>query len=147
MLELQMNEKDFVDSIDCCFPYEDEEKWRELILQAKDISANAAFCLLYEIAMKPQSSHVSAKRQLEIVEVWAAENLHPLAEQAIVAAKAIISGVSSPVPQVLEWMDSVQPFKDSFCALAIFYSACDDVDGSVDKKWHSIVNSWKEADS
>ena len=54
-----MNEEEFLNSIDCRFPYEDKGKWRALILQGKNISDNASFGVLEEIARKPHGNQVS----------------------------------------------------------------------------------------
>src|SRR5688572_10989532 len=63
-----MNEEEFLNSIDCCFPYENEGQWRALILQGKAISDNASFGVLEEICRKPYGNPVSEKEQLAMVE-------------------------------------------------------------------------------
>lgn len=48
-----MTEQEFLDSIDCNFPYFDEKKWKELILQSFTINNNAVFCILDEVCRPP----------------------------------------------------------------------------------------------
>ncbi len=139
-----MDEEAFLNSIDCCFPYEDEHQWRKLILRGKSISDNASFGVLEEIARKPLGSKVSEHQQLEMVDCWQAENKHPLAEYVIEAAKAIIVNKSLPIATVLDYMTKVQDYRNQYCALNILSFACDDVDGLADEKWQNIVAFWEE---
>ncbi|MCB9433677.1 MAG: hypothetical protein H6668_17025 [Ardenticatenaceae bacterium] len=139
-----MDEEAFLNSIDCCFPYEDEHKWRKLILQGKSISDNASFGVLYEIARKPLGSKVNEHQQLEMVTCWQAENEHPLVECIIEAAMAIIVNEPLPIAMILGYMDKVQDYRNQYGALSILYFACDDVDGLADEKWQNIVSSWRE---
>jgi len=141
-----MNEETFLNSIDCCFPYEDESQWRKLILQGKSISENASFGVLEEISRKSSGSQVSEQQQLAMLDCWRAENKHVLAEYVIEAAKAIITGKPLPITTVLDYMDKVQDHKNQFCALNIISFACDDMDGFADEKWQNIIESWKKQD-
>lgn len=137
-----MNEEEFLNSIDCCFPYENESQWKALILQGNAISENASFGVLQEIARKPFGNQVSEKAQLAMVDSWEAENEHPLAKSVIEAAKAIITDNLLSVEKVLELLSQVQAYRNQYSALNIIYFACDDVKGSTDKKRQEIVNSW-----
>ncbi len=139
-----MNEEEFINSIDCCFPYENESQWRALILQGKAISENASFGVLHEIARKPFGNPVSKKLQLDMVDAWKAENGHPLAKSVVEAAKAIITDNPLPVEKILELLRQVQAYRNQYCALAIISLACDDVKGLTDQKWQEIVDSWEE---
>jgi hypothetical protein len=49
-----MTEQEFLDFIDCNFPYFDEKKWKELVLQSFTINNNAVFCILDEVCRPPQ---------------------------------------------------------------------------------------------
>jgi hypothetical protein len=138
------NEEEFLNSIDCCFPYENESQWRALILQGRDISENASFGVLEEISRKPFGSQVSEKEQLAMVGVWEEENKHPLVQPVIEAAKAIITNDLLSVERVLKLLDQVQSYRNQYCAVNIIYFACDDVEDLADEKWQRIVNSWKE---
>ena len=76
--DLYMNEEEFLKSIDCRFPYENENQWRALIHQGKEISENASFGVLEEISRKPFGNKISEKEQLKMVGAWEIENEHPL---------------------------------------------------------------------
>ncbi len=144
MAVYRMNEEEFLNSIDCRFPYENESQWRALIHQGKEISENASFGVLEEISRKPFGNKVSEKEQLIMVNVWEIENKHSLAKPVIEAAKAIIKNEPLSVERALELLSQVQTFHNLYCALNIISFACDDVEGLADKKWQEIVNSWKE---
>ena len=107
-----MNEEEFLKSIDCCFPYENESRWKALILKGKAISENASFGVLHEIARKPFGNQVSEKAQLAMVNFWDAENEHPLAKSVIEAAKAIITDNLLSVEKVLELLSQVQVYRN-----------------------------------
>jgi hypothetical protein len=141
-----MCEKEFLNSIDCCFPYEQESQWRALIFQGNKISANASFGVLEEIARKPFGNPVSQQEQLVMVDVWEAENKHPLVQPVIEAAKAIITDTLLSTNRVLEMLSQVQAYPNLYTALNIIYFACDDVEGVVDEKRNKIVNFWNEKD-
>jgi hypothetical protein len=142
-----MNEDEFLDSIDCCFPYEDEGRWRALILQGKEISDNAAFGVLEEISRKPYGNPVSEQAQLTMVAAWEAENKHPLTHSVIEAAKAIVTNQPLSVDRALELLSQAQAYRNQYGALNIIYFACDDRQGRADEMWHKIVNSWKNQGS
>ncbi|MEI7768529.1 MAG: hypothetical protein WCI67_01010 [Chloroflexales bacterium] len=86
-----MTEAAFLNAIDCCFPYADEQQWRALIAECHVISANAAFGVLEEIARKPASNPVRPEEQLMMVDAWAEGATHPLTPLVLQAATAIIT--------------------------------------------------------
>lgn len=141
-----MNETEFLNSIDCRFPYQDEPHWRTLILQGKSISANASFGVLHEIARKPFGHGVSEREQLVMLDGWCAENDdHPLAQPVVEAARAIITDHLLAVDRVLELLDRVRAYPHQYNALNIIYFACDDLQGVADEKWQAIVNFWENS--
>jgi hypothetical protein len=139
-----MHEEEFLNSIDCCFPYENEGQWRALIIQGREISGNASFGVLHEIARKPFGNQVSDKMQLAMVDTWEVGNKHPLAKSVIEAAKAIITNNPLSVEKVLELLSQVQVFRNQYSALNIILFACDDIEGLAEEKWQEVVDSWKE---
>ncbi len=62
-----MTEKEFIDSIDCKFPYQDELEWQKTIELGCLISSNAAFAVLsiyrfhFRIFKKRQFCHYSGR--------------------------------------------------------------------------------------
>lgn len=99
-----MNEAEFIDSIDCAFPYHDEEKWRALITQGRAISANASFTVLFEVCRKPISVRISRQKRLAMVDAWSKENDHPLSPVMIEMAKTLVTrgNFALPVERGLE---------------------------------------------
>lgn len=139
-----MNEQEFADSFDGCFPYEDEEKWRVLILEGKAISDNASFCVLHDICRKPFGSAVTPDEQLRMLGEWSKVNRQDFAPIVIKAAKAIIADELLSVAEVLAQMESIRKYRGQYAALAIVYFACNDTEGALEGPYFQIINEWKE---
>ncbi len=73
-----VTEEEFIKTVDCLFPYDDEVQAIELIKIGSAISPNAAFMVLHEICRPPRSSHVAASRVNELLAKWTAAAHHPL---------------------------------------------------------------------
>jgi hypothetical protein len=140
-----MNEIEFIDGIDCKFPFDDMAACKRLIKQALSISSNAAFMILHEIARAPRGKKVSVERLYEILEVWDQEFEHPLKSLLIGITHTMLKNQDLPVEDVLSAMDEIAKYRYEYSALNIAYFSCDDIDNIVDDKWQSIVNNWENA--
>lgn len=138
-----MNEAEFLNAIDCRFPYHDEAQGWTIIQQGHAISDNAAFGVLHEIARKPATSTVSAQAQLALLAAWGQANTHPLKLQIMEAAAALITNKPLSIERVLEVMRQVRPYRNQYAAIGIAYFACDDVAGRADELWQEIIDSWQ----
>ena len=138
-----MNEAEFIDSIDCQFPYDTEEKWRSLITQGVSISPNAAFMILHEICRPPRS--VDPNVMGAILKQWCQQFTHPLVEIVLPAAESMINGKELPVAKCMDIMRIVAAYKDQYNALSIPYFACDDTNGEAEHLHQKIITAWRES--
>ncbi len=49
-----MSEKEFIESIDCRFPYFSEKKWKDIVMQSFNVNNNAVFAVLHEMCRPPR---------------------------------------------------------------------------------------------
>lgn len=138
-----MNEIEFVESIDACFPYEDEKEWRSLIQQGKKISANASFMVLHEICGAPDDLSRPVLRQM--LAEWIQANTHLLKDEFGQVAKGMIEGDVLECDQIVKLMEEVGNYKDLYAALGILCYACPDEDSRVELVYKRIVKQWRKA--
>jgi hypothetical protein len=137
-----VTETEFIESIDCQFPYDAEEKWRSLIEQGARISPNAAFMVLHELCRPPSGVLVYPHAIEAMLKHWCQQFEHPLVEAVLPAAEAMIKGKGLPADACMEIMRSVAAYQDQYNALAIPYFACDDTEGKVDEFYQAIIANW-----
>lgn len=138
-----MNEIEFIESIDCCFPYSDEHQWQSLIKQGGQISDNASYMVLHEICRAPKE--VAAETQLQLIHEWESFFDHPVKDLVVESGRAIINGIDIPAQKAIECLNEISKFKGIYNALSIIYFSCDDADGQVGDVYDQIVEMWKRA--
>ena len=138
-----MNEVEFIDSIDCQFSYDTEEKWRTLITQAVNISPNAAFMILHEICRPPR--RVDHNVLEAILRQWRQQFSHPLVEVVLPAAESMMSGKELPVAECMDIMRVVAAYKHQYNALSIPYFACNDTNGEAENLRQKIISEWRKS--
>ncbi len=141
MAQQTVAEEEFIESIDAKFPYEDEAKVSSLILQARGISSNAAFMVLYEIVCAPTSVSSITKRQW--FNQWSEGYHHRLVNPVREAAEAMLSGKDLSVDRVLELLLPFVNEPHQNYALKILKESCHDVDGEVAKKCDQLRGAWE----
>ncbi|RZT97627.1 hypothetical protein [Rivibacter subsaxonicus] len=137
-----MTEIEFIESIDCNFPYRDESQWRKLIEQGALISPNAAFAVLHEICRPPRGESIDQASLSAMLTFWANSFRHPVVATLLPIAEAMLRKQPVPVARALQAMRSVAPYRDQHCALAVPYLACDDADGEADALRQEVLRSW-----
>ena len=138
-----MTEKEFVEFIDCNFPYEDEEKSKALIMQANQISINSSFMVLHEIVRSPLG--IPQKTLIDLYELWLDGMSYKLLPAVCEAAEAMLAGQEVSVDRALELMGKFTTEKGQYNAINIIYFSCDDQDGLVDKLYREIIQRWKSS--
>ncbi|RJF88608.1 hypothetical protein D3874_17720 [Oleomonas cavernae] len=136
-------EIEFINEIDCCFPYNDEARWTELIARGVRISPNAAFMVLHEICRPPNLARVTPTKLRQILAHWRGSFDHPLLEMMVGVAEAMIEGRELPVQEVIDWMHRVAEYRDLYTALGILNCASEDADGLVQTTYENIVRQWR----
>jgi len=137
----------FEAKIDAQFPYDDQAASGALVVEARNISLNALFCVLDEICRPPRSRAVTEKRQRELVAEWSSTFEHELKEPLLRCANALVSG------QTLPWLDAVAVieqlghFEGQRAALSVAYFAgyCDSDEGDValDAAASVVTDAWE----
>jgi hypothetical protein len=138
-----VTEEEFVNSIECKFPYFDEAKWRDVIKLGSEISSNAAFGVLEEICRSLRGIKVSVQQLEQILNYWRTEFSHPLAESIGNVANLMIKREEISPEEAAKLLCIVANYPHLYCALNVPYFACDDKDGTVDKTYREIIHSWE----
>lgn len=140
-----MNEVEFIEAIDCRFPYGDQAKARELIELGARISSNASFMVLHEICRPPKGAKVGSLVLLDLAASWEGIFGHPLVLVVLPIARSMIQDKLIPVGVAMAAMREVALYKDQYNALAIPYLACDDEKGEADALHIEITQAWQSA--
>lgn len=138
----------FQDLIDADFPYDQDEKALSIIKDARSISANATYIVLYEICCLPFPNVASKERQRELVRVWADGFEHPLKASMLRCAEHVIVGTALPLPDALAMIEEVGRFEGQRAALALvcFYPGADEIwDGETINASDRIRRLWDAA--
>ncbi|MGA2584952.1 MAG: hypothetical protein ABSG31_16895 [Tepidisphaeraceae bacterium] len=139
---MAVTEQEFIESIDCRFPYHDEEKWKMVIQTAISLSPNCAFMVLHELCRPPRSSTVNPQERKKIFDYWCCQFSHPIVPIVSKAAIALIEGGDHSVAEASDAMIAVADYPGEYCALSILYFSCDDVGGKVDELYRGIIQRW-----
>ena len=137
-----MNEQEYIDSIDACFPY---DKWKEAIDKGISISANAAFAALYELNSMSTFSEVSKEKLLEMLNYWSSKFSHPLKEIAIDAVMTSLDDKYLDIQKALNCLDTISKYPKLYSVLNLICNTGDYRDKRLDKKCDEIVNLWRSS--
>lgn len=137
-----MTETEFVEGIDCRFPYKNPLKWRRLVAQAPRISSNAAFMVLHELCRPPSSVSVSYAEREKIFEHLANRFHHPLLSGLRPLILTVMRGELVSVSAAVAAMRRVARYPSQYNMLAICYFSCNDRNGRLDDLYESIVTKW-----
>lgn len=129
-----MTEQEFIDYIDCNFPYNDQEKCIGLIEMSLAISPNSVFAVVEEICRLPQSqkNEVSVATQTELLNIVDSRFNHPAKEIVFHAARSLIGREELAVDGVIENLKLLEQFPGLFHARNILYFSCDDPEGKLE---------------
>lgn len=140
-----MSEVEFIEAIDCRFPYGDQAKARELIELGVRISPNASFMVLHEICRPPRAVKRDPLALLELAASWEGTFQHPLVCVVLPIAKSMIQDQLVSVGEAMAAMREVAVYRGQYNALAIPYLACDDDNGEADALHKEITRAWRSA--
>jgi len=135
-------ETEFIDSIDCRFPYMDTKAAFTLIERACLISPNAAFTIIHELARPPRGVSVPAAQLRQLLSRLELSFDHPLKDVVVQLARAMIDGQLISESQALDVMQQISPFRNEFAALAIAYFALGDHSDAIEKLYNETVERW-----
>lgn len=135
-------ESEFLEAIDCRFPYADREAALALVDEACCISANAAFAVVDEIVRPPRSAEVSPLVQRELLEVLFARLEHPLVDVIRPLAELQLAGGEATAAEALAALRAIARHPGQYAALGIASLAADDRDGELDRADEAIRSAW-----
>jgi hypothetical protein len=116
-----MTEIEYIESIDACFPYNDEKACKATIDEGISISDNAAYMALYEICGAPPEIPQSDLQQM--LEYWNSKYNHPTKPIVMNAAKAVMRGVYLPEEKILRCLDEIAMYPGLYNAVGILWQA------------------------
>jgi hypothetical protein len=137
-----MTEEEFINSIDCKFPYYDKSAWTKIVEQGCKLSSNSAFAVLHEICRPPFGEQITPAQLMEIANYWQQHFTHPLVPIVFNAACKMIKDQELPVEDVIEAMKKIAIHQNEYCALAILYFSCNDAEGKLEEVCETITSNW-----
>lgn len=138
-----MTEADFIEQIDCCFPYSSPFKWRRAVATALRISPNATFMVIHELCRPPMWDKESSAQRIAIWVHLSKRFRHPLAKKLSPIIDAQLSNNEVTVAKAIKGMQLVRNWPSQYNALSICYFACNDDKGIADRIFESIIDEWK----
>ncbi len=141
MSENEIKEIEFIESIDSCFPYNNEVESTKLIEEGADISPNASFMVLYEICMA--SDKISKENFLRLLTTWRDSISHPLKNIMFGLGQIFISGTKMSDEDLMKVMKKIGEYPRQYNALNLVFSLLSTQDEKVEKKYNQIVSEWR----
>ena len=136
-----MGELEFIERIDCQFPYDRPVVWRQLSAQAARMSPNAAFMLIHEACRPPRS--LAPNQARAIVRHLRRRFRHPLYRVAEPAIQAHISGHPLRQFKAASLMRRVAAYAGQYNALALCYMSANDRAGLLERTYNHVVSKWR----
>ena len=137
-------EIEFLNKIDCNFPYLDRTQCVNIINEANSISSNSSFSVIEEICRMPQSKRTKISKEILFELLYLVERSfeHPLKTIIIETAKKMINNQLLDIDNVISVMNKIREFKGQYAALSILYFSCEDEEDKLKIFWNQIINEW-----
>jgi len=139
-----MTEAEFINSIDCCFPYKNAEKAFKIIEFGSSISPNASFAVLHELARAPTSQTISEAQLLKLLGHWKLKTKHPLKTYLLPIVEQLIEGKTVSKNKAANAIKEIAKYPHQLSALAIAYFSCDDENGEISKLYNHVIQLWEK---
>jgi hypothetical protein len=136
-----MTETDFIEQVDCNFPYLSFDRASEVISQAGEVSQNAVYLVLHEILRAPPS--VTAETKQLLLRMWQTEyeedSLFRFVRRCIPAytQKELV-----PIEIVVKLIEQLAAHKGQVFALTLLYFSCDDANGEAKAAYQTVLSLW-----
>ena len=137
-----MTEPEFIQAIDCRFPYSNDIEAKKLIELGSTISPNAAFMVLHELCRVPRSVSTRRYKIKKLIEYWFQHYTHPLNPILLPIALKSLRNENISIKRCLKCMDLVAPHVGCINALNILYFSCVDTEGLIETKYNEIIAKW-----
>lgn len=139
-------EHDFIDRIDCNFPYHKPRQAYGVIEEALAISDLAVFTVLEELCRLPfreMRNNATRRKAWKYLNYLTARFEHPAKDTLANVAKRMLKREPLSVNEAMQKIKELKPYK-LFPALSILQDACDDIDGKVELLCDAIYAEWYE---
>lgn len=138
-------EREFLEAIDCRFPFGNRIQAERLIEEGCGLSFNAAFALVDEISRPPRSAVASVELRLDLLGRVFDRLQHPLVAVIRPLAERLVAGGKATVEEALAIMRRVAEHPGQYAALSVAcFSADDDTAGVVDQEDSLIRAAWRD---
>lgn len=117
--ETRLVEASFITRLRSAFPSSDPSLTKLMITQACELSPNAAFAALFELAHVPSDSPASRSERLEYLDLFLAQLHHPLVTTILPIARRMLEQRLLSVSEALASMRIVEKFPGQELALHI----------------------------
>lgn len=135
-------EKEFLEAIDCRFPFADRELATQLIEEGCRLSPNAGFTLVDEIVRPARGAAAPADLRRYLLDAVFGQLSHPLVPIIKPLAERLVAGQESTVDEALAIMRKVAEHPGQYAALSVAYFSADDVSGVLDRENSIIRGVW-----
>lgn len=138
-----MSEKEFIEKIDCKFPYLQIEEARKLIEEAINISSNAVYKVVEELTRVPfsQENNITPSILLDLLKELDKAFEHPLKEDLLSIAEQMILGIAVGQHSVNDLMEKFRAYLGEWNALNVLYFSTDPSE-NLETKYESIKTTW-----
>lgn len=137
---IESKEQQFLQKIDCLFPYDDEEKATIIINTAISLSSNAVFGVIHELVRVPKSTNINIDRK-SLLNYIDSTFQHPLKKKILGLAKLMIANLEVDTNQIIKIMKEIEKFPNEYSALNIAYFA--HWDESIEDLYEEIKIKWE----
>ncbi len=138
-----MTESEFIESIDCRFPSRHEEQGRRLVHLACELSANAAFAVMHELARPGAGADSPAGIRRSLLSLLSQKLAHPLVPIVVPITERLINESDLTVEEAISAMNAIRLYPGQYAALSIAYFSCDDANGDVERVYGDIEAAWQ----
>lgn len=139
-----MTEVKFIAQIDCRFPYSNSKKARVLVKQALNISPNAVFMVMHELARLPKGTRSSQSERLIVLEFIEERFVHPLSGIAANLTRRMIRKKKTSAQQAVNFIAAIESFPECYNALNLACFANDSASQLVDRAYDVVKKNWEQ---
>lgn len=133
--------QDFLDKIDCKFPYEDYESGIKVIDEAVSISNYCLYAVIYEIVNVPRNKKIGNDTLLWYINYIEKSYDNDLNIDIITISKKIINNEIYE-KDILLYMNSIKQYIGLYIILNLLFFSIDDSTWNISEKFYEISEYW-----
>lgn len=145
MTKAHKKEVDFIQRVDCKFPYHNFSKAAALIEEAKTVSDNSLFKVVEELVRIPESKNslVSTDILIQLLDQSFQNYTHPLIEIIYPICLKMIMEEKISSLESISAMLKVKEYLGQYAALSIIYHAAASTTPQLEGLHEEIIQDWK----